>query len=128
MKISAKRIYDEPSSKDGVRILIDRLWPRGLSRKTARIDEWLKDVAPSDVLRRWFGHDPIRWKEFQRRYFAELDTKPGVWLGVLERARNGPVTLLYAARDPEHNNAVAFRTFLERHAGHGRLRRSKEMP
>lgn len=113
LKLRVKRAYESPASSDGTRVLVDRLWPRGLRKATARLDAWLKEIAPSDALRRWFGHDPAHWREFQERYFAELDAKPGAWRGVLERARNGIVTLLYAARDPERNNAVALKLYLE---------------
>jgi uncharacterized protein YeaO (DUF488 family) len=103
--VQVKRVYDPPSRQDGRRILVDRLWPRGVSRQSARIYDWAKDLAPSTRLRRWFGHDPARWPEFQTRYRDEL--RPfGVrlrWLAAL--ARRGRVTLVYAARDPDHNNA-----------------------
>lgn len=112
-RLKIKRVYDPPATGDGTRILVDRLWPRGLKKTEARIDEWLRDVAPSDALRRWFSHDPKRWEEFQRRCFAELDAKPDTWRPILERARDGTVTLLYAARDTECNNAVALRAYLE---------------
>lgn len=124
MKIVTKRIYEEHSPAGVARILVDRLWPRGLKKEKARINAWLKEVAPSDALRRWFGHSSSRWKEFQRRYFAELDAKPEVWRPILERARAEAITLLYAARDTEHNNAVALQTYLERQVGR-RRRRSK---
>lgn len=114
--IRCKRVYEAPDGPDGARILVDRLWPRGLKRSQARVDEWRKDVAPSDALRRWFGHDPGRWTEFVRRYSGELDAKPEAWRPVLERARGGQVTLLFAARDQEHNNAVALERYL-----HGKL-------
>ncbi|MFQ5790466.1 MAG: DUF488 domain-containing protein, partial [Acidobacteriota bacterium] len=112
MGISTKRIYEEPSRSDGFRVLVDRLWPRGLKKADARLDAWIKEIPPSDALRRWFGHDSARWGEFQQRYFAELDGIPDVRQGVLERARNGPVTLLYGARDPNHNNGVALKCYL----------------
>ncbi len=112
--IKLKRVYDPPSTEDGVRLLVDRLWPRGLKKAGARLDGWVREIAPSGALRQWFGHDPARWPEFQQRYFAELDARPEAWGGVLEHVRNGPVTLLYGARDPEHNNAVALKLYLER--------------
>jgi uncharacterized protein YeaO (DUF488 family) len=105
-------VYDPPSPTDGKRFLVDRLWPRGVSASTLRIDGWLKDVAPSDALRRWFGHDPRRWDEFVRRYSAELDARPQAWAPLLQAAREGPVTLLFSARDTAHNNAVALRAYL----------------
>lgn len=113
MNIKTKRVYEKPASGDGMRILIDRLWPRGLSKGTAQIDKWLKDTAPSDSLRRWFGHDPTKWKEFRKRYFAELDGKSDIWRGLLECAQRDVITLLYAAKDSEHNNAIALKQFLE---------------
>lgn len=110
--IGLKRVYDPPSLADGKRFLVDRLWPRGLSAAALRIDGWLKDVAPSDALRRWFGHDPRRWDEFVRRYHAELDARPEAWAPLASAAREGPITLLFSARDTEHNNAVALRAYL----------------
>ena len=108
-RVQVKRVYDLPSRQDGRRILVDGLWPRGVSRKTARIDEWARDLAPSTRLRRWFGHDPARWPEFQRRYRTELRTRWDrlAWLAGL--ARRGQLTLVYAARDSDHNNARALR-------------------
>lgn len=112
--LRVKRIYEPPSNQDGLRVLVDRLWPRGLKRETCRLDNWLKDIAPSNTLRRWFGHDPARWDEFQRRYFEELDERPDTWQAVMELAREKTVTLLYAAHDPQHNNAVALMNYLQR--------------
>lgn len=111
--IRTKRIYDPPAPDDGTRFLVERLWPRGKTKEDVPIAAWLKEVAPSDALRRWFGHDPARWEEFQRRYFAELDEKPEAWQPILEAARRGNVTLLYSARDSEHNNAVALKLYLD---------------
>src|SRR5512146_484779 len=107
MKIQVKRVYDPPSPQDGRRLLVDRIWPRGLSKASAHIDEWLKDVAPSTGLRQWFAHDPARWTEFQRRYFAELTKKADVRKTILPPRTKGTVTLLFGAKDTEHNNAVA---------------------
>ncbi|MEM0183994.1 MAG: DUF488 family protein, partial [Thermoproteus sp.] len=108
--IKIKRVYEEPSPDDGVRVLVDRLWPRGLSRERAKVDYWLKEVAPSDELRRWFGHDPERWEEFKERYWRELDSKREAVEELVALVRsNAVVTLLYAARDRERNNAVALR-------------------
>ena len=112
--IHLKRVYEEPSKKDGVRILVERLWPRGLSKDRAAVDLWLKDVAPSPELRKWFNHDPEKWDEFQNRYFAELDEKLGAVQPILEAARRGKVTLLFAAHDTGHNNAVALKEYLAR--------------
>ncbi len=93
---------------------MDRLWPRGVKKEALRLHGWLKEVAPSDELRRWFGHDPAKWEEFQERYFAELEAQPDAWQPLLEAAREGTVTLLFSARDAKHNNAVALRSFLEK--------------
>jgi len=92
---------------------VERLWPRGLKKDALKLDGWLKDAAPSDGLRRWFGHDPAKWAEFKARYFAELEARPEAWRPLLEAARAGDVTLLFSARDAEHNNAVALKEFLE---------------
>jgi len=113
MAIRVKRVYDPAGPEDGLRCLVDRLWPRGLRREEANIDLWVREVAPSDELRRWFGHDPARWEEFQRRYAAELDSRPEAWRDLLETARKNTVTLLYGARDTEHNNAVVLKAYLE---------------
>ncbi|MGE0612392.1 MAG: DUF488 domain-containing protein [Hyphomicrobiales bacterium] len=112
--ITVRRIYAPARSGEGRRILVDRLWPRGIARKGSHIDEWLKDVAPSTELRKWFGHDPARWAGFRKRYAAELKEEPGhSALDHLRRlAKEGPLTLLYAARDERHNNAVALRELL----------------
>ncbi len=111
--IKVKRVYDMPGPRDGRRFLVDRLWPRGIARDLLSRDEWRKDVSPSTALRRWFAHDPKRWAEFRRRYAADLDRRPETWRPILEAARRGTVTLLYSARDPEHNNAVALKRYLE---------------
>lgn len=113
--IRVKRVYEPPGRQDGIRFLVERLWPRGMKKESLKMDGWLKEVAPSDVLRRWFGHDPARWKEFCRRYGAELDGRPQACRPILEAARRGAVTLLYSARDTEHNNAVALKAYLEKH-------------
>jgi uncharacterized protein YeaO (DUF488 family) len=112
-EIRLKRAYDAPSPDDGVRVLVDRLWPRGLKRDAAKVELWLKDVAPSAELRRWFGHDPARWPEFQQRYRVELGQNVAAVNKLRELARGGKtVTLLFAAKDPQHNNAVVLRDFL----------------
>ena len=106
-----KRAYEPATDEDGLRVLVDRLWPRGLDKKHAAIDEWPKEVAPSPGLRKWFGHDPVRWQGFRRRYLAELTENPAVdRLSELWRGRR--VTLVYAARDTEHNHALVLRDFL----------------
>jgi uncharacterized protein YeaO (DUF488 family) len=116
--VRIKRVYDPPSPGDGRRVLVDRLWPRGLKREAARIDLWLKEVAPSDELRRWFNHDPGRWSEFQKRYRAELRGNTDGIKTLRDFIRGaGPVTLLFAAKDAEHNNAVAPRDHLSAKAG-----------
>jgi uncharacterized protein YeaO (DUF488 family) len=112
--IKIKRTYDPRGPDDGVRFLVDRLWPRGVKKEDLQLDGWLKDVAPSEDLRQWFGHEPARWEEFQRRYFAELDSKPEALQPIQAAARRGSVTLLYSARDTEHNNAVALRAYLQK--------------
>ena len=110
--INIKRAYTPPAADDGRRFLVDRLWPRGVLHAALRLHAWLKDVAPSDPLRRWFGHDPARWDEFCHHYFAELDRKPEAWRPIVEAARHGNVTLLYSARDTDHNNALALLHYL----------------
>ncbi|BAU48906.1 uroporphyrin-III methyltransferase [Sulfurifustis variabilis] len=114
MAIQLKRAYVAPASGDGERILIDRLWPRGVSKDEARIDIWLKELAPSDGLRRWFNHDPARWPEFKARYFRELASHRELLAAISRRARRGRVTLVYGAKDEKHNNAVALRELLRR--------------
>ena len=109
-----RRAYDPAGRDDGYRVLVDRLWPRGVRRDDLHVDEWCKDVAPSTELRRWFGHDPSRWPEFRRRYFEELREKEQVWRPLLSRARRGRVTFVYAARDEARNGAVALKQFLDR--------------
>ena len=105
--IKLKRAREKPEPEDGVRYLVDRLWPRGVSKANLKLDGWLKDVAPSDGLRRWFNHDPKKWNDFRKRYFAELNANPDTWNPLLGKASKSPVTLVYGARDSEHNNAVA---------------------
>jgi uncharacterized protein YeaO (DUF488 family) len=104
--VRMKRIYDEPDPSDGYRVLIDHVWPRGVSRERAHLDEWARELAPSDELRRWFAHDPAKFEEFRARYRAELVDRADHLLDLACRARSRPVTILYAARDQEHNNAV----------------------
>jgi uncharacterized protein YeaO (DUF488 family) len=115
--IRVKRAYDPPSDDDGERILVDRLWPRGIPKERAHIDLWLKEAGPSTELRKWFGHDPARWEEFRRRYRAELSGKPDLVRILREKTAAGTVTLVYGARDDLHNNAVALKMFLEWEAG-----------
>jgi len=112
--IALKRAYDPVQKNDGVRFLVDHLWPRGVKKESLEVRGWARTVAPSDRLRQWFGHDPARWKEFQRRYFAELNQHPETWEALLQAAQTGKMTLVYGARDTEHNNAAALKAFLER--------------
>ena len=113
--IHVARVYDLGTLPGGRRFLVERLWPRGVRREDLELDDWLRQVAPSTELRRWFGHDPERWEEFRRRYAAELDASPDAWQPLLDAARTGPVVLLFSARDEEHNNAVALRDYLAAH-------------
>ena len=113
MTIRLKRTYEAPEREDGFRVLVDRLWPRGVSKGRAHIDKWLKDIAPSRELRMWFGHDPAKWKKFRSLYFGELKGHPDEVAELLGRAREGDVTLLYSASDREHNDAVALKEYLE---------------
>jgi len=112
--IKIKRIYEEASTEDGFRILVDKLWPRGMSKDKAKVDLWLKEVAPSDDLRKWFSHDPQKWQEFKKRYGKELKDKQDL-LRIIKQAdeENGTVTILYSAKDEEHNQAVALAAFLQ---------------
>ncbi len=115
--IRVKRVYETHEPADGPRFLVDRLWPRGVKKEDLQIDGWLKDVAPSDALRHWFGHEPARWEEFCRRYHAELEVNSDAWRPLVDMARKQDITLLYGAHDIEHNNAVALRSFLEKRLG-----------
>jgi uncharacterized protein YeaO (DUF488 family) len=112
--IKLKRVYEEPARKDGFRILVERLWPRGVSKVKANIQLWAKEIAPSAELRKWYGHDLARWKEFQKRYWQELKGKEESLDKIRSRAREGTVTFVYAARDQEHNSAVALKGYLEK--------------
>ncbi len=114
MDIQVKRAYEEPAPSDGTRVLVDRLWPRGKKKEDLRIEEWMKEIGPSNELRKWFGHDPAKWDEFRKRYFAELDREPELVNHLLSLARKGRLTLVYGAKDEEHNQAVALREYLEK--------------
>ena len=114
MMLRMKRAYDPPSEDDGFRILVDRIWPRGMSRDQIQIDLWLKDVAPSNELRRWFGHDPSRWDEFKERYHQELADKDDLIDQISEKVSSGDVTLVFGAKDEKLNNAVALKEYLLR--------------
>lgn len=109
-----KRVYEAPARKDGLRILVDRLWPRGVRKDQAAIELWLKELAPSANLRKWFRHDPQKWAEFRKRYWAELKQQGDLLALLKHRASEGTVTLVYAARDEEHSHALALKQFLER--------------
>jgi uncharacterized protein YeaO (DUF488 family) len=113
--IKLKRAYERPALNDGVRVLVDRLWPRGVRKADAAIDRWMKDTAPSAALRQWFGHNPVRWNEFRRRYRQELKEHEMEVDQLRNLARHGPITLVYAARDQAHNEAVVLRDFLLGH-------------
>jgi uncharacterized protein YeaO (DUF488 family) len=112
--VRLKRVYDKPAKADGRRVLVDRIWPRGLTKKQARIDEWAKEIAPSDRLRKWFGHDPARWEEFNKRYAGELSKKREQAEQLARAAKKRTVTLLFGAKDINHNNAVALKEYLQR--------------
>jgi uncharacterized protein YeaO (DUF488 family) len=114
MNIKIKRVYEQPDEKDGVRILVDRLWPRGLTKEKASVDLWLKEIAPSTELRKWFAHDPDKWKSFRGRYQTEIKHNDGLIKVLKEKAREGTITLIYGARDQKHNEALVLKQFLER--------------
>jgi uncharacterized protein YeaO (DUF488 family) len=116
MEIQLRRAYDSPRRGDGYRVLVDRVWPRGVSKDDLELDEWRKEIAPSTRLRKWFGHDPERWKEFQKRYFAELEGKQDSVRELMKRARQGRITLVHGARDQDHNQAVALSAYLRARA------------
>jgi uncharacterized protein YeaO (DUF488 family) len=107
-----KRAYDPVSRTDGTRFLVERLWPRGLSKATLHVDAWIKDVGPSTELRKWFSHDPDKWPRFRTRYFRELDSRPDAWRPIVSAARRGTVTLIYSSHDQQHNNAVALKDYI----------------
>jgi uncharacterized protein YeaO (DUF488 family) len=112
--IRIKRVYEEPSAEDGARFLVERLWPRGIKKASLQMNAWLKDVAPSTDLRRWFAHDAAKWPEFERRYRAELEAHPDGWKPLLEEGRAGRVTLLYSSHDTQHNSAVVLCDYLNK--------------
>lgn len=107
------RIYDDETPPTGNRYLVERLWPRGVKKEDLELAGWVKEAAPSSELRRWFAHDSAKWTEFQRRYFAELESRPEAWRPLADAASRGPVVFLYSSKDTEHNNAVALKTFVE---------------
>ena len=114
MKPKLKRVYEAPSSEDGTRILVDRLWPRGLTKEKARVDLWLKDVGPSNELRKWFANDPARWTKFKARYRAELKHNTEPLTALKKTVAKGPATLLYGSKDEEHNQAIVLQALLSR--------------
>lgn len=115
--VKLKRVYDAPAKSDGCRVLVDRVWPRGVSKDELRLDDWLKDMAPSTELRKWFDHDPAKWDAFKDRYSRELDEQPEAVERLLARGHKRTLTLVFGAKDTQHNNAVALKEYLERHAG-----------
>lgn len=118
VRIDLSRAYDAPEGNGSLRYLIDRVWPRGITKDVLNVERWLREVAPSTDLRRWFGHDARRWDEFVRRYRAELDSNPTAWEPLVEAAERGPITLVYGARDREHNQAVVLRDYLAEKLSH----------
>ncbi len=112
MTIRVKRIYESRARDDGTRVLVDRIWPRGMSKEAAAVDHWVRDVAPSTELRKWFGHEPDKWPEFKRRFFAELDAAPEAVAQLRELVSGGDATLLFAAKEERYNNAVALQEYL----------------
>lgn len=113
--IKVKRAYDTAAKSDGQRVLVDHIWPRGVTKAELKLDEWVKQVAPSSRLRKWFAHDPAKWGAFKERYFRELDDNPNAIERLLARCRDGNVSLIYGAKDTRHNNAVALKDYLEHH-------------
>jgi uncharacterized protein YeaO (DUF488 family) len=108
-----KRVYESPKREDGIRFLVERLWPRGIKKENLKMQAWLKDVSPSPDLRKWYSHDVTKWGEFQKKYLKELKGTPDAWQPILEAAKKGNVTLLYSAKDTEHNSALVLKEFLE---------------
>jgi len=123
--IQLKRAYEKPSRDDGLRILVERLWPRGLTKQKAALDLWLKDVAPSPKLRKWFGHDPAKWKQFEQRYWKELGARKKAVDFLRSQIQQGTVTLVYAAHDKQHNGALALKAFLQQRKAECSMTRSK---
>ena len=112
LRLEVKRAYEPPAKSDGKRILVDRIWPRGVTKAALSLHSWAKELAPSTTLRKWFGHDPEKWDEFRRRYFQELDKQPEAIEALAAECREGPVTLIFAAKDVQHNQAIALRQYL----------------
>jgi uncharacterized protein YeaO (DUF488 family) len=126
--VKIKRIYDPASPDDGKRIYVDRLWPRGMKKEEVKMDEWLKDISPSDGLRKWFGHDPSKYKEFKSRYIKELDKHSEVLERIREESKKETVTLLFSAKDTEHNNATVLKEMLSQWSPTGKARGSLKTP
>jgi uncharacterized protein YeaO (DUF488 family) len=114
MPILIKRAYDAPKASDGYRVLVDRLWPRGLSKETLKLDVWMREISPSSELRKWYHRDLTQWSEFKKRYFKELESQPDLVKDLRQKAKKSAVTLIYAGKDPKHNNALALKEYLER--------------
>src|ERR1051325_8833150 len=125
--IRVKRVYEPAAATDGTRFLVDRLWPRGLKKEDVKMQRWMKGVSPTNQLRLWFGHDPAKWKEFKRRYFAELDQEPEAWQPLLEAAQKDDITLVFSAHDEDHNNAVALKQYLEKRLNPKKSRRQHRL-
>ena len=117
MPIRLKRAYEVAEPADGMRFLVERLWPRGVRKEALRLDAWLREVAPTADLRRWFAHDPAKWSEFRKRYWQELDGHPEAWAPLIDAARRSVVTLVYGSHDQQHNNAIALREYLDLRLG-----------
>ena len=113
MKLNVKRVYLPAAKKDGLRILVDRLWPRGISKEKSKVDLWLKEIAPSNELRKWYNHEPGKWEHFKEKYFKELSSNPELLKLLIEKAAKGTVTLLYSSKEERFNNAVALREYIE---------------
>ncbi len=113
MTVNIKRVYELPAAKDGYRVLVDRLWPRGISKETAEINEWWKEYAPSTKLRKWFGHDPVKWNSFRQQYLVELRSNRKELVCAVSRANRDQITLVYGAKDEQHNQAVVMKEFIE---------------
>lgn len=126
--ITLKRVYDPVSPADGTRFLVERLWPRGMSKQRLQLSAWLKEVGPSTELRQWFNHDPLKWPQFRTRYFRELDARPESWAPILTAARRGPVALVYSSHDREHNNAIALKEYLQAKRRRARSVRRSAVP
>jgi uncharacterized protein YeaO (DUF488 family) len=117
MAVTLKRVYEEPSKSDGTRILVDRLWPRGLTKERAKVDVWLKDIAPTTELRKWFNHEPNKWPEFKKRYWAEISNNIDALSALEKYLAKGKVTIVYGAKDEEHNDAVVIKQYLDKKSG-----------